>query len=260
MPGVVVTLEGEYYPSQSGVRDFTCALAGYLEVSLVSYAAEIRPVHVADLLSREGHPLAARVTAAREARADAAEPRDFDAAAAARRTLGVAAGAMLVVGTVVAGALGLNHSPSAGPTAAAGEPVGALPGNGGPAQQPNQVPAKAAVAPQFTNASEAKTLPQSPSGPAGQIGVPAKVPPPAAAKPAPRPAAPAAPAQPAPAAAAPGPAAPQSTGPVQTLTAPVATTVGGSTLDNAVAPVTSTVDNTLAPALSLIGGLLTPLG
>jgi hypothetical protein len=58
---------------------------------------------------------------------------------------------------------------------------------------------------------------------------------------------------PAPAAAAPQQ---QPAGPVQTVTEPVAQTVGGGTLSGTLAPVTSTVDDTLAPALSLIGGLL----
>lgn len=239
----------------------SCALAGYLEVSLVSYAA-VRPVHVADLLSREGHPLASRVTAARDARVQ--EPEKLDAVPA-RRTLGVAAGAMMVLGTVVAGALGLNHhTPTAAP-AAGGEPVGALPGKGSPGA-PNQGPAAQAVTPQFTNtAATSDGLTQPAGAPAGQIGVPARVPPPPVqAAPAPRPVQPAAPKLAAPAAPAPAPAAPApsapSAGPVRTLTEPVAQTVGGSTLGNAVAPVTQTVDNTLQPALSLIGGLLSPLG
>jgi hypothetical protein len=228
-----------------------------LEVSLVAYAAEIRPVHVADLLSREGHPLAARViAAAREARAKDAAPKEFDGGAVARRALGVAAGAMIVVGSVAAGVLGLNHGSTPGQTAA-GEPVGAAPSNG-PAKPSNQTPAPQAVAP-YTNTAATQSAPQG-SAPAGQIGAPAMVAPPAAQAPAPvqkvqpPPAAPAAPAaqQPAPAPQQSAPAA----GPVQSLSAPVAQTVGGTTLDNTLAPVTKTVDNTLQPALSLIGGLL----
>jgi hypothetical protein len=217
----------------------------------VSYAA-IRPVHVADLLSREGHPLAARVTAAREARGRDPEPaKDFDAGAAARRTLGVAAGAALVIGSVVAGAFGFTHSSSTAPSAS-GEPVGTAPGKGAPAV-PNEVAAPQTQAPQFTNTAVSEGLTQPAAAPDGRIGVPAKVAPPKAAAPAPKPAAPAVPAPPPAAPAA--PSAP-SAGPVQTLTEPVATTVGGSTLSNTLAPVTQTVDNTLQPALSLIGGLL----
>lgn len=215
----------------------------------MSYAA-IRPVHVADLLSREGHPLAARVTAAREARGREPEPaKDYDAGAAARRTLGVAAGAALVIGSVVAGAFGFTHSPTTAPSAS-GEPVGTAPGKGAPAA-PNAAAAPQTQAPQFTNTAATEGLTQPAAAPDGRIGTPAKVAPPKAA-PAPKPAAPAVPAPPA------APAAPSapSAGPVQTLAEPVATTVGGSTLSNTLAPVTQTVDNTLQPALSLIGGLL----
>src|SRR5438876_1983072 len=202
-----------------------------LEVSLVAYAAEIRPVHVADLLSREGHPLAARViAAAREARAKDAAPKEFDSGAVARRALGVAAGAMIVVGSVAAGVLGLNHGSTPGQTAA-GEPVGAAPSNG-PARPGNQAPAPQAVAP-YTNTAATQSAPQA-SAPAGQIGAPAMVARPAAQAPAPvqkvqQPAAPAAPAaqQPAPAPQQSAPAA----GPVQSLSAPVAQSVGGTTLD-----------------------------
>jgi hypothetical protein len=226
-------------------------------VSLVAYA-EIRPVHVADLLSREGHPLAARVVAARQARSrdDAeARPKEFNAGAAARRTLGIAAGTMLVAGAVAAGMLGLNHG-STPTSTAAGEPVGAAPSKGAPAKS-HETPAAQAVAP-YTNTAAQQSLSQTPSGPAGQIGTPARVAPPVAKAPAQQPQAPrvqqpAAPAaQPA---AVPAPSAP-APGPVQSLAAPVAQGVGGTTLDNVVAPVTQTVDNTLQPALSLIGGLL----
>jgi hypothetical protein len=189
------------------------------------------------------------VTAAREARGREPEPaKDYDAGAAARRTLGVAAGAALVIGSVVAGAFGFTHSPTAAPSAS-GEPVGTAPGNGAPAA-PNAAAAPQTQAPQFTNTAATEGLTQPAAAPDGRIGSPAKVAPPRAAAPAPKPAVPAPP----PAAPA-APSAP-SAGPVQTLAEPVATTVGGSTLSNTLAPVTQTVDNTLQPALSLIGGLL----
>jgi hypothetical protein len=251
-------------------------IVGQLEVSLVGSAAEdggwspsrpqlIRPVHVADLLSREGHPLAARVEAARETRAkDADEPRDFDAGALARRTLGVAAGAMLVVGTVAAGVLGLGNDGSGpGPsTASSGEPVGALPGKGSPGQ-PGIAPAvDGTTAPQFTNTAATESLPGDTMGPAGEIGAPValkapKVEPPrgdqAGTLPAPR--------KPAAQQPAPAPAPAQPAGPVQAVTEPVTNTVEqtpavGQTLSEVVTPVTGTVDDTLQPALSLIGGLL----
>jgi hypothetical protein len=191
------------------------------------------------------------VTAAREARGREREPaKDFDAGAAARRTLGVAAGAALVIGSVVAGAFGFTHSPDTTPSAS-GEPVGTAPGRGAPAA-PNEAAAPQTQAPEFTNIAATEGLTQPAAAPDGRIGTPAKVAPPKAA-PAPKPAAPAVPAPPPAAPAA--PSAP-SAGPVQTLTEPVASTVGGSTLSNTLAPVTQTVDNTLQPALSLIGGLL----
>jgi hypothetical protein len=212
-------------------------------------------VHVADLLSREGHPLARRVLAARDRRPDAREP---EVSVAPRRTLGIAAGAALVLGTVVAGALGLNQSPGSTPTAGAGEPVGALPGHGhGAPAQPAQAAPGAPGAPvqqPFVNTAATQRAPQGSLAPAGQIGVPAAVPPPVAA---PAPKAPRSnppaqqpnqPANPAPQAPAPGP--------VQALSEPVTQTVGSPTLSGVVAPVTQTVDNTLQPALSLIGGLL----
>jgi hypothetical protein len=163
----------------------------------------------------------------------------------------MAAGAMLVLGTVVAGALGLNHGgPSPSPVASGAEPVGALPGHGptpAPAQPAPAAPEAAAPVQQpFVNAAAAQNAKQEPTGPAGEIGVPARVRPPA---PVPNPPQRT---QPAPAPAPQQPAA----GPVQTLTEPVTDTVGGNTLSGAVAPVTSTVDSTLQPALSLIGGLL----
>ena len=208
---------------------------------------------MADLLSREGHPLAARVDAERTRRPD---PRDLEAGPPPRRTLGMAAGAVLVLGTVVAGALGLSHAPSTTPTAAAGEPVGALPGRGAPPVQPGQAAPDAPVQERFVNAAATQSTPHASSGRAGQIGVPASVAPPAApaAPKAPRSNPPAQqpnqqpPANPAPQAPAPGP--------VQTLSEPVTETVGGNTLTDAVTPVTQTVDHTLQPALSLIGGLL----
>jgi hypothetical protein len=227
--------------------------------SLPVRSPQVRPVHVADLLSREGHPLARRVLAA--ARDRTAEARELGASMAPRRTLGIAAGAALVLGTVVAGALGMNHTPSSNPTAAAGEPLGALPGHGAPPAQPAQAAPAAPAAPvqqPFVNTAATQSAPQGSLAPAGQIGVPAAVPPPAAAPkapvPPPRSNPPAQqpvqqpPANPAPQAPAPGP--------VQTLSQPVTQTVGGGTLTGVVTPVAQTVDNTLQPALSLIGGLL----
>ncbi len=210
------------------------------------FRAAAGPVHVADLLSREGHPLADRVNAER---IDPAAPT-----ANSRRGLGFAAGAMLVAGAVVASAFGFNNASDTTPSAAPGEPVGALPSKGAPAG-PAAAPAPA-VAPdapdteQVTNTAADEPAPES----AGEIGRAASVKPPVKA---PAPAAPVAPAPPvakAPA-APPAPAAPAQ-GPVQTLTEPVTNTVGGGTLTNVVAPVTNTVDDTLTPALSLIGGLL----
>jgi hypothetical protein len=164
----------------------------------------------------------------------------------------MAAGAVLVLGTVVAGALGLAHSPSTTPTAAAGEPVGALPGRGAPPANPGQAAPQAPEQQQFVNTAATQSAPKVSPGRAGQIGVPATVPPPAA------PAAPKAPRANPPAQQpnqAP-PATPPAQGPVQALTQPTTQTLGGNTLSNTVAPVTSTLDHTLQPALSLIGGLL----
>jgi hypothetical protein len=224
--------------------------------SLPVRSPQVRPVHVADLLSREGHPLARSVLAAR----DKHDPQALveSSSFAPRRTLGLAAGAALVLGTVVAGAFGLNHGQSATPTAAGGEPVGALPGRGAPPPvQPGQVGPQSPAAPeqpQFVNTAATQNAPaaQAPTGPAGRIGIPAAVPPPPPAAPQPKPPV-QQPKPPAPAQAAPQAPAP---GPLQQTTTPVTNTVGGSTLTGAVAPVTSTLDNTLAPALSLIGGLL----
>ena len=240
---------------------YVAAQSGALPVrsQLVSRARPARPpetrpggpVHVADLLSREGHPLAGRVSASRDAVVRAADPRTFDAGASVRRSLGIAAGAALVVGTVVAGALGLNHS-APSPTAAAGEPVGALPGKGAPAQlgqAPGAPGAVAPVSPRFTNLASSQSLQTAPA-PAGEVGIPAKV--------APRPAPPAAAGgQQAPAAAEPAPSQ-GSGGLPQPVTQPVTQAAGGvtQTLTSAVTPVTSTVEDTLQPALSLIGGLL----
>ncbi|HEV2783190.1 MAG TPA: hypothetical protein VGX25_27725 [Actinophytocola sp.] len=222
---------------------------------------EIRPVHVADLLSREGHPFAARVIAARADRSAEkdAEPREFDGRAVARRTLGVAAGAMIVMGSVVGGVLGLNNGESTHTPLAGGEPVGARPSPNTPGQ-PGQSPAvEGAVAPQFTNAAADTTPRTAPSGAAGEIGAPASVKPPRVAAP---PAVPdqRVPTPPAPAPEQPAPN-PPSSGPVQTLAEPVTSTVEqsgtvGQTLNDVVTPVTGTVDDTLQPALSLIGGLL----
>jgi hypothetical protein len=232
-------------------------------VSLVAYV-EIRPVHVADLLSREGHPFAARVIAARDDRSAErdAEPREFDGRAVARRTLGVAAGAMIVMGSVVGGVLGLNNGDSTHTPLAAGEPVGAQPSPNTPGQ-PGQTPAvEGAVAPQFTNAAAAETAPRTgttgAAGAAGEIGAPASVKPPKVAAPPAAVPEQRAPSRPAPEQPAP---APPSSGPVQTLAEPVTSTVEqtgtlGQTLNDVVTPVTGTVDNTLQPALSLIGGLL----
>jgi hypothetical protein len=198
------------------------------------------PVHVSDLLSREGHPLADRMVAAKE-------EHDAEAPGSSRRALGMAAGAMLVIGAVVGGALGLGGG-NAGSPAATGEPLGALPGG-----TVNPGPGGAPASQDFTSSPE-QAKPES--EPAGEIGRPASVRPPANVQansprpaPAPAPAPPVAPPQqrvdPAPAAQ----------GPVGALAAPVTDTVS-PTLTNAVAPVTNTVDDTLQPALSLIGGLL----
>jgi hypothetical protein len=228
--------------------------------SLPVRSPQVRPVHVADLLSREGHPLARRVIAARDRKHD---PQALlEPAFAPRRTLGIAAGAALVLGTVVAGALGLNQSPNSTPTAASGEPVGAMPGHGAPLHQPQPgQPAPAAPAAPvqeqpFVNTAATERAPQQGSlGQAGEIGSPARINPPliAPAPKAPRSNPPAQ--QPVQPPASPAPQAPAQ-GPVQTLTEPVTQTVGSPTLSGAVAPVTQTVDNTLQPALSLIGGLL----
>lgn len=224
----------------------------YEESSLPERSPHVRPVRVADLLSREGHPLRARALAESVRRPD---PRDSEPAP--RRTFGMAAGAMLVLGTVVAGAFGLNQGPGGSQTAGAGEPVGALPGHGAVpaaplAPAPAQAPEAAApVQKPFVNTAATQDAKQDPAGRAGEIGVPAKVRPPAQA-PAPKPPQNNPPAQ----QNQPAPAPQQQSGPVQSLTEPVTETVGGGTLSNVVAPVTSTVDNTLQPALSLIGGLL----
>jgi hypothetical protein len=220
-------------------------------------------VHVADLLSREGHPLAKRVLAAAKERT--AEARELTSNVGPRRTLGIAAGAALVLGTVVAGALGMNHSPSGSSTASAGEPLGALPGHGAPPPQPAQAAPAAPAAPvqqPFVNTAATQNAPQTALAPAGQIGVPAAVPAPLApvAQPKAPPAAPRSnpPAQQQPIQQPPTNPAPQAPapGPVQTLSQPVTQTVGSGTLTGVVTPVAHTVDNTLQPALSLIGGLL----
>lgn len=167
---------------------------------------------------------------------------------APKRTLGFAAGAMLVAGAVVASAFGFNNGSSPVPSAAAGEPVGALPSKGAPAPQA-AAPAAVPDAEQVTNPAAAEGEPRASSSPEGEIGRAASIKPPVQAK---------APAAPAPAPnkpAAPAPQAP-APGPVQSLAEPVTNTVGGSTLTGVVAPVTQTVDDTLTPALSLIGGLL----
>jgi hypothetical protein len=213
--------------------------------SLPARPEMIKPVHVADLLSREGHPLAQQLYAARAVIKKQAATRNPQSVASARRALGVAAGAMIVVGTVVAGALGLNDSSST-PTAAGGEPVGAMPGHGSTGQ-PGLAPVQSNDE-QSTATSSTDIAPQAPAvleAPAAdvprqappRIGMPASKPPPKAA---------------------PAPAPPAQKAPLQPVTEPVGQTVGQvtGTLTEVVAPVTDTVDDTLTPALSLIGGLL----
>jgi hypothetical protein len=206
------------------------------------------PVHVADLLSREGHPLAERMNSAREDEADAP--------GSSRRALGMAAGAMLVIGAVVGGALGLGGGNTSSPTAA-GEPVGALPGTGGTVNPGGPAgPASPGGAPagqDFTNSpAEAKPEPKPEIGKAASIKPPSdvQVNSPRPVQQAPTPAPPPQQQQ----RVNPAPQQP-SQGPVGTLAAPVTETVS-PTLSDAVAPVTDTVDDTLQPALSLIGGLL----
>jgi hypothetical protein len=206
------------------------------------------PIHVADLLSREGRPLAASVTDERD------EPASTGGS---RRAIGFAAGAMLVAGAVVASAFGFTNGSAPTPSASGGEPVGALPSKGAPAVAP-AAPAAAKDdqgQKQVTNAAAAeKSAPGSSYSPDGEIGRAASVKPPVQA-PAPQAPAPQVRAPQVPVQAAPPPQAPAA-GPVQALAAPVADAVGGGTLSNVVTPVTNTVDDTLQPALSLIGGLL----
>lgn len=226
--------------------------------SLPVRSPQVRPVHVADLLSREGHPLAAHVLSAR----DRHDPKQLvEQGFSPRRSIGVAAGAALVFGAVVAGALGLNHPPQTHPTASGAEPVGALPSKGAPAGKPAEVaPPPAApgdvaapVEQPFVNTAATERAPQQSTGRAGQIGLPASLPAPKA--PTAKPPVQQQPTQQTPPAQQQQQQAP-APGPLQAATQPVTQAVGGTTLSGAVAPVTSTVDNTLQPALSLIGGLL----
>jgi hypothetical protein len=205
---------------------------------------EIRPVRVADLLLREGHPLAARLTTT--------GPEPSASAWTNRRTLGVASGAMLVLGTVVAGALGLGGGP-ADPPRSAGEPLGVVPHGGAPdRQRPAEAPvAPEAVTPRFTNAASTGDLVR----PAAAAPAPARVAAPVAVAPPAPPAAPRIAPPPAPPAAAPAAAAAPAPGLVESVAAPVAGSVS-PTLADVVAPVTGVVDDALQPALSLIGGLL----
>ncbi|HET9141604.1 hypothetical protein, partial [Actinophytocola sp.] len=122
---------------------------------------EVRPVRVADLLLREGHPLTPGMTTG---------SGSSDPGWTARRTLGVAAGALLVIGTVAAGALGLGGGPVS-PPSSAGEPLGVVPPGvpqremPAPEQRPVEVPAAPeAATPQFTNS--ASTGAASPGEPA----------------------------------------------------------------------------------------------
>lgn len=232
--------------------------------------AEIRPVHVAELLSREGHPMARRVFAARARIEEADEAGGRDPRASARRTLGVAAGAMIVMGSVVGAVLGFDNGTAPAPSAA-GEPVGVAPSilpNQGPPAPGQPQPAQPAVddddstAPRFTNVSATDPAPR-PAGKAGEIGAPASVKSPNVGAPRTSPEQPAQPEQPAPPAqpAQPAPERQAPAGPVESVTAPVTETVErtgtlGRTINDVVAPVTETVDDTLQPAMSLIGGLL----